>query len=66
MNSKVLPVAQSQSQHHDRKMQEAPSNSCHGLLWTGEDVLGTYFFSLSMQKCGRNLMLVSQKDDPRL
>ncbi len=25
-----------------------------------------YLFSLSMQKCGRNLMLVSQTDDPRL
>ena len=41
-------------------------------LWprTGTDggrvVLGFYLFSLSMQKCGRNLMLVSQTDDPRL
>ena len=29
-------------------------------------MLGFYLFSLSMQKCGRNLMLVSQTDDPRL
>ena len=49
-----------------KKTLEAPSNSCHGLLWIGEDVLGSYLFSLSMQKCGRNLMLVSQTDDPRL
>jgi hypothetical protein len=66
MNLKVLPVTQSQLQHSNKKTLEAPSNSCHGLLWIGEDVLGFYLFSLSMQKCGRNLMLVSQTDDPRL
>jgi hypothetical protein len=44
--------------------QEQPSNSCHGLLWIGEDMLRAHLFSQSMQNRGRNLMLVSQKDGP--
>jgi hypothetical protein len=46
MNLKVIPLAQSQLQHSNRKTREAPSNSCHGLLWIGEDVLRAYLFSL--------------------
>ena len=46
MNLKVLLVAQSQLQHCGKKTREAPSNSCHGLLWIGEDVLRAHLSSL--------------------
>jgi hypothetical protein len=46
-------------------LQEPPSNSCHGLLWMGKEMLCSDLL-LSIASRGRNLVLVSRKDGIRM